>query len=644
MSDLNTRQQKLIRLLLSTSQTTAAELARRLGVSTKTIYSDIRVLKPILSARQVSIKVAPRKGIMVIGEDSAIQDIMTSFKRERDEVLNSDVSRERYILSRLLREREYISIEQLAETLYISRRVIERNLDNISRQLLGTGIELLRTPGRGIKIIGEESEKRKVLFRMLNQYWGNTWQTTSVNEEWLKDPAIVDNPNIDNDEIKKIVEIVRTFSGNLHLSLSDYAVQSLVIHLAIAVHRIEEGNALSGNDELIQNVGNERKAEAVQLAELVEQRLGVRLPDEEVAYIQIHLIAASADQVRLSEKDLDFPVSKRLKDLLRPFGYDKDLLMGLSIHMQTTVKRLKVNAGLSNPYTEEVKQSYPQAFDEALIIADDYEKQYDISMNDDEVAYVAFHVEAFLERRRTVHQKVKAVIVCSTGLGSAQLLAAKVRREFSEIVIKGIWSLHDFHQSNLAGIDIVISTINLPDTDIPSITVSPVMSLTDVQMIKSLVGRVQIRHSRKHAEFLDLVDSKLMWIDSSATSWKDVIRNLGSKLIQFGFAREGLVESALAREKLSFTSFDNYAIPHAQPTYVLEPAIAICTLQKPIDWGEHKVEVVFFLAMSKTMNQQQMDSIFDDLYDIVADTTLLKELTRKSTARDLISGLEGEIG
>lgn len=644
MSELNSRQQKLIRLLLSTPQTTAGDLAKSVGVSKKTIYSDIRMLQTILSARNVTVEIAPRTGIKVIGQDTDIQDIMSSFKKERDEVPNSDVSRERYILSRLLREQDYISIEQLAESLYISRRAIERNLDNIERQLLGTGIKLLRTPGRGIKIVGEESEKRKVLFRMLNRYWGNSWRASSLDEEWLKDPAIADNPNIDNHDIRKIVEIVSTFSSQLNMSLSDYAVQSLVIHLAIAVNRIKEGNALSGNDELIQNVGSERKPEAIQLAGLVEQRLGVRLPDEEVAYIQIHLIAASADQVRLSDKRLNVPVSNRLKELLRPFGYDNDLLMGLSIHMQTAVKRLRVNAGLSNPYTEEVKQSYPQAFDEALIIADDYEKQYNISMNDDEVAYVALHVEAFLERRRTIHQKVKAVLVCSTGLGSAQLLAAKVRREFPEIVVKGIWSLQEYQQSELSGVDLVISTLKLPTTHVPVITVSPVMRVTDVQLIKTTVGRIQSRHNRQHAEFLNLVDPNLMWLNSSATDWETVIKDLCARLVKQEYARKGIAESALARERLSFTSFDGYAIPHAQPDFVREPAIAICTLSQPINWGEYQVSVVFFLAMTKMMNQQQMDSVFDDLYDIVADNSLLKGLTKSRTARALISGLEGEIG
>ena len=40
------------------------------------------------------------------------------------------------------------------------------------------------------------------------------------------------------------------------------------------------------------------------------------------------------------------------------------------------------------------------------------------------------------------------------------------------------------------------------------------------------------------------------------------------------------------------------------------------------------------------MNQQQIDSIFDDLYDIVADTNLLNALTKATDKKELIEILK----
>lgn len=640
MTELNLRQRLLGRLILSRSHTTATELAKQVGVSTKTIYSDIRRLKSILDEHHISVEVAPRVGIKVNGKSNDIEDLIRYFEQDQQQIPNSDASRERYILSRLLREDGYISIDQLSETLYISRRVIERNLDEIARKLDGTGIELVKVPSRGVAIEGEEGNKRRVLFRTLSQYWGNNWNIDYLNEDWLNDSAIVDNPNINRNDVKELINIMKDFSKNIEFNLSDYGSQSLIIHLAISINRIRTGNPINKNDDLIRDIGDNCRNEAIRLAEMVEKALEVSLPKEEIAYIQVHLIAASTDYESLVNHNLELPTTSKLKRILEPFGYDQDLLTGLGIHMQTAIKRLKVKIGLPNPYTEDIKRNYPHAFDVALSIAEAYEQYYLIKMNDDEVAYIALHVEAYFERKRTVHQKVKVVIVCSTGLGSAQLLAAKVRREFPDLMIKGIWSLQDFKNRELTDIDLVISTLHLTVVGIPIITVPPVMSQTDIQMIRTTVGRIVAQEADQHADFFGLIHKKLMWIHSDTTDWQAVIKMLGQKLIDNGFATDGIIESALEREQLSFTSFDNYAIPHAQPEFIKAPAIAICTLARPIVWGSRKVSVVFFLAMTKTMDQQQIDNVFDDLYSTVVDNNLLNYIVRSKTPSEIIDVLK----
>lgn len=640
MNELNKRQRLLGKLILSSSHTTAIELAKQVGVSTKTVYLDIRQLKSILDEYHVAVEVTPRVGIKVSGQSHDIQELVQYFEQDQQQVPNSDDSRERYILSWLLREDGYISIDQLSETLYISRRVIERNLSEIARKLAGTGIKLLKVPGRGIGIEGEEGNKRRVLFKMLNQYWGNNWSVDYLNEDWLSDSEIIDNPNINRQDLKELTRIMRDFSKDLKFSLSDYGSQSLIVHLAIAINRIRTGNPISKNDDLIRNIGDNCRAEAMRLAEMVEKSRDVSLPKEEIAYIQVHLIAASTDYESLVNHNLKLPTTSKLKQILEPFGYDQDLLTGLGIHMQTAIKRLKVKIGLPNPYTEDIKRNYPHAFDEALSVAEAYEQRYLIKMNDDEVAYIALHIEAYFERKRMVHQKVKVVIVCSTGLGSAQLLAAKVRREFPDLMIKGIWSLQDFKNRELTDIDLVISTLHLVVAGIPIITVPPVMSQTDIQMIRTTVCRIVSQEADQHADFFGLIHKKLMWVHSDTTDWQAVIKMLGQKLIDNGFATDGIIESALEREQLSFTSFDNYAIPHAQPEFIKAPAIAICTLARPIVWGSHKVSVIFFLAMTKTMNQQQIDNIFDDLYSTVADNNLLNYMVRSTTPSEIIDVLK----
>ncbi len=50
---------------------------------------------------------------------------------------------------------------------------------------------------------------------------------------------------------------------------------------------------------------------------------------------------------------------------------------------------------INNPYTDEIRQNFPQAFDQAVLLKPVLENQYQIQMNEDELAFISLHFEAF---------------------------------------------------------------------------------------------------------------------------------------------------------------------------------------------------------------------------------------------------------
>ncbi len=74
---------------------------------------------------------------------------------------------------------------------------------------------------------------------------------------------------------------------------------------------------------------------------------------------------------------------------------------------------------------------------------------------------------------------------------------------------------------------------------------------------------------------------------------EDAITQIGNKLVNLGIAKSGIVESALKREALSFTSFEEMATPHADPALINESHIAIATLKNPVKWGLVEVDKIF---------------------------------------------------
>ncbi len=639
MGNLNARQLTLVKILLNVRRTTAGELAKKVGVSEKTVYNDLEVIEPALQEYDVLIERQPRIGITVQGDVTNPQELINKISRKRS-VPDNDKERVTYILTQLLKANSFLTVEQLSDELFISPKTIERNLKQLESQIKSQGVQIERHPKKGVRLVGSEPQKRKILFKSLNSFWDNHWVANhNASENFMSYQQITKDSLISSEMTGKLVKIVTQFVDQQKVTMSDYAFQSLVIHLAIAVQRVTDGNAIPKSFQFFKKLGNQERDKAIILANMIQQQLNIALPKEELGYIQLHLISATTGVINLTLKSSQSPIKDRLRLLLKEFGMDEELLTGLTLHLESALNRLQVGASISNPYTSIIKRNYTQAFDEALKIAKDYEKNEQVQMNDDEVAYLALYLEAFLERQRTNHSRLRVIIVCSTGLGSAQLLAAKVRKEFPELQIVGVLSIQELQTKSLRNVDLVISTIQIQLSRIPTVVVSPLLEGEELQSIKNMVQQSKYAQRTKNSEFKKLIFPEMTFANSPLSSWQEVIQFIGEKLIKQGFALKGVTESAIQREQLSFTSFGSYAVPHANPNFIQKPVIAICSLKHPIKWGDQSTSIVFFIAMTKKLTQLQIDSIFDDFYDLVSNSRSLERLADSSTNAELFNKL-----
>jgi len=101
-----------------------------------------------------------------------------------------------------------------------------------------------------------------------------------------------------------------------------------------------------------------------------------------------------------------------------------------------------------------------------------------------------------------------------------------------------------------------------------------------------------------------------------AAEARAVIALLSRALTEAGCARESLEAAVLAREAASPTGLPlagrKVAIPHADPEHVLEPAIAVASLARPVRFremgnpeAELEVELVALLALPDAASAQE---------------------------------------
>ena len=76
------------------------------------------------------------------------------------------------------------------------------------------------------------------------------------------------------------------------------------------------------------------------------------------------------------------------------------------------------------------------------------------------------------------------VVICQNGIATSELIMNKLRRIFSSNEKLTTISLRELDFYDLRNIDLVISTIGLPELNIPVIEVSPIITKEELRMIQ----------------------------------------------------------------------------------------------------------------------------------------------------------------
>ncbi|MDB3086328.1 PRD domain-containing protein [Clostridioides difficile] len=640
---IQNREIRIIKFLLKEGHTTVKEIADDLDVSEKTVSKSLKEVEAVLKKIGLSLVRKPKIGVYIDGD---LKKILPYLDNKGSQIPTTREERVIYIYSILLKSNDYITIQQISDELYISRGTIERDLAEVEKLLKNEGVSIYKKPSKGIKLDISERDKRQLTAKFIHKFWSRNWYIKQEQESFYqafeKIQADV-NGIFSEDDLSIIIDILRNFSRERNFEFSDYEFQSLVIHLAIAVERIRKGEYIE-ESLYVGNIENNQMSNTTYLAKQLEQKFSILLPKSEIGYINLHLVASDQHRDTTELKDTSdnhyetntnniSNLREIIKNTLYETAYDKDLIDGLTSHVHSSINRLKYGLSIKNPYVNTIKQNFSLSFEQALDLKKVIEFIYDIRINDDECAYIALHFEAFRERMKELPQNVRVVLVCSTGLGSSRLLSARIKKYFPMIKIEKILSVQELVSSKIDA-DLVISTIYLELETIPTIIVSPILNESDIRTLEKNIQNVSGNTSKKYKSFKNLIFKENILLNIEALNYEDVIKCITDNLIKKGFARDGIAESAIERESLSYTSFQSIATPHANPSYIKKSNISIATLKNPITWGNEKVEVIFFISLENDKNLE-LDEIYEVFYDFIDNKKNIDDILSATSPKEV---------
>ncbi len=586
---MDSRLIQLVRVLRDEKSLLQQELANKMGVSPRTIRTWVRQVNEELSG-VAAIELRRGDGYRLITlDDEALGRVIALRKIE----VPSDASgRARFILMNLLNRTDWVTVDELASMLYVSRVTISDDLKAVENRLGKVGLTLTRRPRYGIRVEGPELSRRVCLAN-----------------ETLEG---IDSFSVDNmtsvEVLSRISDCVQQAIREAGVQINAAAYQNLLVHIAIAIARMKQGCYVPMPYSQLEQIKDaEEYACALLVASRVGECFGVGFPDEEAAYIAIHIASKrslAGENMHEGEgpfiSDEIWALVERMLDRVWDsfhfdFRGDLELRMNLARHLQPLSVRLRYQMKINNPLLSEIKLRLPLAYAMACEASGSISLECSESLSDDEIGYIALAFALAIERKSAGVPKKRILIVCASGAGSARLLEHRYREEFGSYLESIV--LCDYESArnvDYSKVDYVFTTVPLDW--------SPPVPVRQVGYFLDAADRKGVKAALTGAAFDSMAaryfDERLFFNHLDFETKDEVLSFLCRESGALHVLPDDFEDLVWKRERLAPTSFGSaVAMPHPFDACADSTFVSVGLLKKSIDWGPCQIQAVFLVAV-----------------------------------------------
>jgi len=658
---VSNRQRRVLEVLLHRKEVTANEIADEVQISARTVHRDIQELKSLLADYGLSLVTKSGKGISIQGTDEALKQFHTVLGHF-ETVAYASEERKTLILCQLLASFEPIKLFSLAYEMHTAIPTVTRDLDELEPQLNKQGLKLIRKRGYGVEIRGTETAKRALIEWLAVQYLDESdlFGATPISSHTL--PVSKRLLQLAGKEkLLKIEQILWKIEEKWPSRLAELDYTRLLLRLSIGVTRMEAKHLLTVEafpDETANKDWNEIQlflnafpwewplAEKIALRNFLREAMAEAVKQDEDMLYRNQTAASMAAQ-RL--------IQSASRKLGLPLEQDVSLLEGLVNHLGPALERLSRGEDIRNPLLIQIKKDFRQLFTTIRNATKEALKDWEVP--DEEIGYLVMHFGASMER---FHAVVRAIIVCTSGIGSSKLLAARIAKQFPQITVIGNYSWYEASRLSKEHYDLIISTVDLPIDANRYIKISPLLTSEDSERLMQLTRQLPLAAAQPQVTIkgadtdgwermkqMNAYTSAIVQVlepfevyplvleqDESVSEIKRVLAALLQPLSAI-LGKEGTVairEKLLERERLGSQALPGTALAlfHTRSDYVIAPILKLYRLEQPLWLGEqheHEVHQILLMLAPLQLARPVLD-ILSEISAMLLQTefeTLLKE-------------------
>ena len=620
------KQEELINYLYTHNEkVTANSLSKALNLSIRTIQSYIAEL----NMNYPSLISSSNRGYVI---DKVKANSLLQYK---DDIPQDYESRCIYIIKKtLLEKQDYIDIFDLCEELFISYSTLKKDIYKMNTSFANFKITF-SSENNKLHVGGSEQNKRKLISHVMSEeVSGNFLNLTLLQESF---------PDYDLDDA---CTLIKDICKQHHYYLNDFSCVNFILHVTIMVSRINHGNHIINNNELIQVTNKNDEKIAKELCLALEQVFNVSFNSSEILEIYI-LFKNNANYINDENENVSLLVSDEIIQITKNIikNVDEHFFINLDsdnfitpfmLHLKNLKNRLIKNNLLKNPMLDSIKISCPTIYDISTFIAYQLTLSFHENVNEDEIAFIALHVGTEIERQKKEETKVSCLLLCPEYLNITSTLHKKIMMDFGDqlTIQKSISFENEILGNNF---DLLITTVPvLESTNYFTVLLPPFpMSYEKNKILDAIIRIENTKKSQILTNNLNFYfNEKLFYSMNEDISKSAVINELAERMINLGYVEENFKEEIWKRETASSTAFMNIAIPHPMKMSAYKTSIGVVISHKGIDWGnQHFVNVVFMIAFNKIDNKH-FHALYESLVLLFNEPIVISEIKKCKNFND----------
>lgn len=509
MPALTTRQRDLLQLLLDADAPLGTSaLAEKLKLTPRQVQYDLDPLGEWLAQKGIELQVTPGVGVSV----RCPAEQRRSLTAELDATTNlllvlSHKQRQQLLALALLTAKDPLTLFELQQHAQVGRTTIIHDLAHIEPWLNEHGLRLERRPNVGLRIQGREAAQRQALLALL---WGDPafgeplthvthadGLTFNLADERRRLPLVNQAYTLIRKwDTRKSATLVAEAETQLGGRFSDDAVPYLALAFTLQAERVQGGRTA---EDAPAEVAWLQTLKAWPVANRIAGKLGwlwpAKWPVNEIAWLAAHLLAAPRNESWPSDPAMSGPYTDLADEMMQlvaetfdiaGLSQDQTLREGIVNHVIPACLRQRFGLPML-PVVHTVALGAAEGTEEpaARRLAALIHARIGVVLPENEINGLRMLLRAAYIRERQDYVR-NVIVVCPSGMATAQLLVARLKAHFPRLGTYRVISLRELGKEETEAANLIITTVPLPAVikDRTSvIQVHPLLLPQDIQNI-----------------------------------------------------------------------------------------------------------------------------------------------------------------